>query len=212
MVSVSKTISRMAPLNTRRQAETSQDIPHLGAGFFRGCRRCRRQSRRAPAFPRRAAAGRGSARTSRRSSRAWQDPLALQLGRRRRRSPCRTPRRRRFRTAAGCRTAAPAIAMLDDEAGALMMRPRDGRSPRARPAHRGRRAPPPTRRRGRPRRRASCRGTRLDQRDQGPAAGPLQRRTTGIGIESRDAGVGEHGRDGRLAHADRSGQRERDHA
>src|SRR5262245_42310496 len=33
VVSVSKTISRMAPLNTRRQAETSEDIHHLGAGF-----------------------------------------------------------------------------------------------------------------------------------------------------------------------------------
>ena len=34
MVSVSKTISRMASLNTRRQAETIQDIAHLGPGFF----------------------------------------------------------------------------------------------------------------------------------------------------------------------------------
>src|SRR5688572_22045386 len=39
VVSVSKTISRMSPLNTCRKAETSQDIAHLGAGFVQraGC-------------------------------------------------------------------------------------------------------------------------------------------------------------------------------
>src|SRR4030095_891171 len=36
VVSVSKTISRMASLNTRREAETSQYIATLGAGLFEG--------------------------------------------------------------------------------------------------------------------------------------------------------------------------------
>ena len=51
---------------------------------------------------------------------------------------------------------------------------------------------------------------RLDQRHQSPAR-PLQPAHDGVGIEDRNAGVGEHRGDGRLAHADRPGERERDH-
>ena len=41
VVSVSKMISRMASLYTRREAETSEDMHRPGRGFRRGCPRCR---------------------------------------------------------------------------------------------------------------------------------------------------------------------------
>ena len=51
---------------------------------------------------------------------------------------------------------------------------------------------------------------RLDRLDQ-RAAGALQPAHLGVGVEHGNAGLGEHRRDGRLAHADRAGERERDH-
>ena len=98
---------------------------------------------------------------------------------RRRRSPCRTPRRRRFRTARECRTAsAGASPLLDDEARALMVdRGVDDRLERGQlvaiAEHRGRRA-----RRDRPRRRASCRGSAPRSRATSAPPGPCSRRTS----------------------------------
>jgi hypothetical protein len=58
---------------------------------------------------------------------------------------------------------------------------------------------------------SASRKRRLDREKQ-CAAGPLEPVNRGVCIEHRNAGSAKHRRDGRLAHADRSGETEQDHA
>ena len=96
-----------------------------------------------------------------------------------------------------------------EEALARRRAPRDGRSPRARRARRvakdragsaSRSSTPP----------CTVAGKALaDRVDQSTARALQAARTIGVGIEHRHAGALEHLRDGRLAHADRAGERDR---
>ena len=167
------------------------------------------------ASPHRASAGRGSRRTSRRSSRAVRAPA--RAGSRRGAettitlSNASSPR---FRTTRECRTGAPARRHARAmKAFARRTGRRDGRSPPAPRARRGSPSTPAPKRLAIERaiadRSREALADRLDQR----AVPALQPAHFGVGVEHRDPGPLEHLRDGRLAHADRPGERAcRDHA
>ena len=179
VVSVSKTISRMARLTTRREAETSEDRSDLGARSRRAC---------PPVSMTKSARARFSA------SGIWRARIASSLAAV---MPGRASTRARW-TSAGAETtmtlsnaASPPVSnskgMSNSNAGAspwsamkrvaLVRGPRDGPAPPARRARPGRPAPARQARRGRPRRRASCRESA--PRSPRPApAGPCSRRTS----------------------------------
>ena len=215
MVSVSKMISRMAPLNTRREAETSEDIASTWARVSSRLPRCVDDEVGPRAlflvghlagedlleFLRRSCPGRASTR-SRCISGGAETTITLSNAA----SPPVSNSKGMSNSSAG---ASPCSTM---KRVALMMHRRDGRSPPARPARRGSPSTAADKRFAIDRAVAGRAGkARFDRGDQPRRRAPAIRRTAASASNSRDAGLGEHRGDGRLAHADRPGERERDH-